>query len=282
MDGIRNVQRGKNGNQELLDQLDEYIDLIGRAQLKDGYISTKQILGERQNNGIARLGDINDFEVYNFGHLFTAACLYKRITGKENFLDIAKKAAAYLDQMYQENARNGEVQTAVCPSHYMGLIEMYRTTGDKKYLELAKLAITLRDSVKDGTDDNQDRIPLKQHDKILGHAVRSNYLYAGVADLYAETGEAEYKDMLDKVWRNLIDKSSILPEAAVPSITEPHLMATSSSTRKSIRLTDMNTSFPMLPHIMRLALRSEVFSGLIVCSSQIRKLNILILLNAPC
>lgn len=196
----------KNGNQELLDQLDGYIDLIGRAQLKDGYISTKQILGERQNNGIARLGDINDFEVYNFGHLFTAACLYKRITGKENFLDIAKKAVVYLDQMYQENARNGEVQTAVCPSHYMGLIEMYRTTGDQKYLELAKLAITLRDSVKDGTDDNQDRIPLKQHDKILGHAVRSNYLYAGVADLYAETGEAEYKDMLDKVWRNLIDK----------------------------------------------------------------------------
>lgn len=197
---------GKTNNQALFDQLDAYIDLIGRAQLEDGYISTKQILGERSNNGIARLGDINDFEVYNFGHLFTAACLYKQITSKDNFLKIAVKAAKYLDNMYQENARSGEVQTAVCPSHYMGLIEMYRTIGDKKYLELAKLAIELRDSVTDGTDDNQDRIALKEHEKIVGHAVRSNYLYAGVADLCAETGDKEYLAMLDKVWRNLVDK----------------------------------------------------------------------------
>lgn len=192
-------------DQALFDQLDSYIDLIGRAQLPDGYISTKQILGERQNNGIKRFGNVNDFEVYNFGHMFTTACLYKRVTGKDNFLDIAKKAAAYLKNMYEENARTGKVQTAVCPSHYMGLIEMYRTTGEKQYLDLAALAIRLRDTITDGTDDNQDRIKLKEHDKILGHAVRSNYLYAGVADLYAETGDEEYRAVLDKVWRNLMD-----------------------------------------------------------------------------
>lgn len=196
----------KSDNQQLMQQIDGYIDLIGRAQLSDGYISTKQIIGERTQNGTARLGDINDFEVYNFGHLFTTACLYKRITGKDNFLDIAKKAAVYLDNMYQENALTGEVQTAVCPSHYMGLIEMYRTTGDKKYLDLAELAVSLRDSVKDGMDDNQDRIPLKEHEKILGHAVRANYLYAGVADLYLEDGNDSYLSMLDKVWRNLVDQ----------------------------------------------------------------------------
>lgn len=194
----------KTNNQALMKQLDEYIDLIGRAQLEDGYISTKQIITEKNENKFSRLGDINDFEVYNFGHLFTAACLYKRIMDKDNFLKIAIKAANYLKEVYTEAAKTKDVQTAVCPSHYMGLIEMYRTTGDQTYLDLANLAITLRDSVENGTDDNQDREPLKSHEKIIGHAVRANYLYAGVADLYAETGDQEYKEVLGKVWENLI------------------------------------------------------------------------------
>ena len=190
-------------DQSRLDKLDEYIDLIGRAQEEDGYISTKQIIGMRNGTCQGRLGDINEFEVYNMGHLFTSACLYKRITGKENFLDIARKAADFLENMYAEAEKKGEVQTAVCPSHYMGLVEMYRTTGEKKYLDLAHKAIVLRDSVKEGMDDNQDRLPLKEHEKIIGHAVRATYLYAGVADLYAE--DKEYLDVLHKVWKNMVD-----------------------------------------------------------------------------
>ena len=192
-------------DQSRLDKLDEYIDLIGRAQEEDGYIYTKQIIGMRNGTRQGRLGDINEFEVYNMGHLFTSACLYKRITGKENFLDIARKAADFLENMYAEAEKKGEVQTAVCPSHYMGLVEMYRTTGEKKYLDLAHKAIVLRDSVKEGMDDNQDRLPLKEHEKIIGHAVRATYLYAGVADLYAEEGDKEYLDVLHKVWKNMVD-----------------------------------------------------------------------------
>lgn len=190
---------------ELPKEFDDYIDLIARAQQPDGYLSTKQIIGEMNANGIQRMGDVNDFEVYNFGHLFTCASLHYRMTGKDNFLKVAMKAADYLEHLYQEAAKTGEVQTAVCPSHYMGVVELYRTTKKEKYLELAKLAITLRDSVKDGTDDNQDRIALKKHDKIIGHAVRANYLYSGVADLCAEIEDEEYVEMLHLVWNSLMN-----------------------------------------------------------------------------
>ncbi len=193
-------------NSQLLGQIEDYCDLIARAQQPDGYISTKQIIGQMRGNGIERMGDINDFEIYNFGHLFTTACLYQRVTGRSSLMEVAKNAADYLEKLYLEAKEKGEVKTAVCPSHYMGLIEMYRTTGEERYCNLAKLAIELRDSVKDGMDDNQDRIPLKQHEKIVGHAVRSNYLYAGVADLYCEEGDEEYLEVLHKVWRNLIDQ----------------------------------------------------------------------------
>jgi len=194
----------RNGNQPLLDQLEEYIALFSRAQLSDGYLSTKQIIGEKQGLGLVRQGDINDFEVYNMGHMFTSACLYFRLTGKDSFLNVAEKAAGYLKTLYEEAARTGEVKTAVCPSHYMGLIELYRTTGKKEYLDLARLSVQLRDSVQNGLDDNQDRLPLKQHRKIVGHAVRANYLYAGVTDLYLEEGDKDYRTVLESVWKHLV------------------------------------------------------------------------------
>ena len=192
-----------NEDEKLWNQLEEYVELIAKAQQPDGYISTRQIIAERNGTG-KRMGNINEFEVYNMGHLFTSACLYYRLSGRDSFLNVAKKAVNYLEGMYKEAKEKDEVKTAVCPSHYMGLIEMYRTTGDKKYLDLARLAIELRDSVKNGMDDNQDRLPLKTHKKIVGHAVRATYLYAGVADLYAEEGDPEYLDMLHRVWTNMV------------------------------------------------------------------------------
>ncbi len=192
-----------NHDQKLFDEIEEYVQLIGRAQLPDGYISTKQIIAERNGTG-KRLGNVNEFEVYNMGHMFTSACVYYRLTGRDSFMKIASKAADYLEQMYHDALEKDEVQTAVCPSHYMGLIEMYRTTGEKRYLDLARTAIEARDHVKNGMDDNQDRLPLKTHRKIVGHAVRATYLYAGVADLYAEEGDGEYLSMLHRVWDNMV------------------------------------------------------------------------------
>ncbi|MFV0503139.1 MAG: glycoside hydrolase family 127 protein [Lachnospirales bacterium] len=194
---------GKENNNAMLNKIDEYIDLIRRTQLEDGYISTKQIIGEKTGKS-KRLGDINEFEVYNMGHLFTSAALHFNITGKRNFLDIAEKAAMYLKKMYEEAKKVGEAQTAVCPSHYMGLMELYRATENKIYLELAKLAIEVRDMVKKGLDDNQDKIPLKDHREIVGHAVRANYLYGGLSDLLLEIEDEEYAKVIESVYKDLI------------------------------------------------------------------------------
>ncbi len=194
------------GDEAVNCQLDGYIALIAKAQQPDGYLSTKQIIGERSQNGVSRHGDENDFEEYNFGHLFTAACVHKRVTGKDTFLAVAAGVARYLQGLYERILREDKAWTAVCPSHYMGLAEMYRTTGDPKYLELAKTAIAIRDRVKHGTDDNQDRIPLREQRAIVGHGVRSTYLYAGVADLYLETGDETLLPVLNACWDNLVNK----------------------------------------------------------------------------
>ena len=193
----------QTGDIALSARIDDYIALIGRAQQPDGYLSTKQILGERDGNGVHRMGDINDFEVYNFGHMFTAAALHKRLTGSDAFVEIASRTADYLEHMYEEAVKKDEVQTSVCPSHYMGLIELYRVTGEEKYLRLAHTAVSLRDSVRQGLDDNQDRLHLYEHRQIIGHAVRANYLYAGLSDLYLEEGDERALRVLHCVWDDL-------------------------------------------------------------------------------
>jgi len=175
---------------ETLDRLmDEIIEVIGEAQREDGYIHTQVIIEQRQGIEQARVfTERVDFKTYNLGHLMTAACVHFRATGKTRLLDVARKATDYLYGYYKtataELARN-----AICPAHYMGVVEMYRTTADERYLELAQNLIEIRDLFKEGGDDNQDRVPLREQTEAVGHAVRANYLYAGVADVVAETGD---------------------------------------------------------------------------------------------
>ena len=122
----------------------------------------------------------------------------------ERTLDVYKKAADYLAVRYKRALSAGKAMTAVCPSHYMGLAELYRVTREEKYLEALKDAIALRDLVEDGTDDNQDAQQLRTQRVMHGHAVRATYLYAGVADLYLETGDNELLTVLDSCFDNLV------------------------------------------------------------------------------
>ena len=186
--------------------MDNTIALFAKAQRADGYIHTPTLIYEREHPKQAKaFEDRLNFETYNLGHLMTAACIHYRATGKRNFLDIAIKATDYLYRFYKtaspELARN-----AICPSHYMGVVEMYRTTHDPKYLELAKNLIDIRGLMKEGTDDNQDRIPFRQQTEAIGHAVRANYLYAGAADVYAETGDTTLMHTLNLVWNDVVNR----------------------------------------------------------------------------
>ncbi len=189
-------------DEQLNKMMDEAIATIAKSQREDGYIYTKAMIEER-NTGIRnQFQDRLSFEAYNIGHLMTAACIYYRATGKRSLLNVAVKATDYLYNFYQK-ASPTLARNAICPSHYMGVIEMYRTLGDKRYLELAKHLIDIKGKIDDGTDDNQDRIPFREQKKVMGHAVRANYLYAGVADVYAETGDATLMSQLDKMWHDV-------------------------------------------------------------------------------
>jgi len=86
----------------------------------------------------------------------------------------------------------------------MGIVELYRATGNPRYLELAKKFFELRNGIKDGGDDNQDRIPFEEQTEAEGHAVRANYLYAGAADLFMETGDTNLWQPLETIWTNVV------------------------------------------------------------------------------
>ena len=194
-------------------RLDEIISVIGKAQRADGYIHTPVLVAARNGDDSAKpFADRFNFEMYNMGHLMTAACRHQEVTGKNEFVAIARKAADFLDEAFR-NPTPETARHAICPSHYMGILDLYRTTGERRYLELAQRLIRMRDLVSEGGDDNQDRLPFLQQDEAVGHAVRATYLYAGVADLYSETGDDKLQSTLNALWQNVVEKKMYITGA---------------------------------------------------------------------
>ena len=184
--------------------MDHAIAVIAKAQKADGYIYTKSIIEQKQSGQQKMFDDKLSFEAYNFGHLMTAACVHYRATGKTTLLEVAKKAADFLIGFYT-TASPEQARNAICPSHYMGLTELYRTTNDKKYLNLVTKLVDIRGATE-GSDDNSDKLPFRDMKKVVVHAVRANYLFAGVADLYAETGDKTLLNTLDMMWDNVVNQ----------------------------------------------------------------------------
>ncbi len=197
---------GETHDEHLDRGIERAIGVIARAQRADGYLHTPVLVRQRNGDTNAMpFQDRNNFEMYNMGHLMTAACVHYRVTDRTNFLAVACKAADFLYATFHD-APPEVARSSVCPSHYMGIIELYRATHNPRYLELAKKFFELRDGIKDGGADNQDRIPFEKQTEAEGHAVRANYLYAGAADLFLETGDTNLWQPLGPIWTNVVTR----------------------------------------------------------------------------
>ncbi len=196
-------------------EMDRWIDLIARSQDEDGYISTQVQLDPEKQRWELR----QHHELYNMGHLLTAASVHFLATGKSSFLDVAQRTADYLYATFAprppELARFG-----FNPSQIMGLVDLYRVTGDTRYLELAGIFVDMRGSAPSPLqpwgavpdrdahrdDQDQDRVPLREERFAVGHAVTACYLWAGATDVAAETGEAVLAEALTRIERDIAQR----------------------------------------------------------------------------
>ncbi|MGF6823798.1 DUF1680 family protein [Microbacterium sp. ZKA21] len=188
---------------ELAARIEEIASLIASVQREDGYLHTPTVISSRNREEAIELADRFNFETYNLGHLITAGVRHHEVTGSNTLLDAARKAASFLEDL-ATNKPLELARSAICPSHYMAVIDLYRVTGDERYLRLSEAFVRVRDDFEGG-DDNQDRLPVREQTAVAGHAVRANYLYAGLADLVAETGDAELQAVLTRLWRDVVD-----------------------------------------------------------------------------
>jgi len=194
-----------------LDQLmDEMIGYIRMAQQADGYINTHMTIPGKEH-----FQNVQDHETYNMGHLLTAGCIHFRATGKTEFLDIATKAAECLYSTFMNTDKHFLGYSSI-----MGLVELYRTTNEERYLALAKHFVDIQGAgdvhgrqsgswLGMGQAGRQDHIPVRETTDAVGHAVRGNYLYCGVADVAAETGDKSLLNALETIWKSVDTKAYI-------------------------------------------------------------------------
>jgi uncharacterized protein len=194
--------------------LDSLIALFAAAQEPDGYLYTIRTIDPQHPNkwdGPQRWLKEPDqsHELYNAGHLFEAAAAHYQATGKTNLLNIALKEADLIYKTFGP-ATN---QLHLWPGHEiieMGLSKLYRVTGDRRYLDLAKYFIDVRGSYSGGDDYHQSRTPPVNQTEAVGHAVRAGYLYSGMADVAALTSDPQYVRAIDAIWENVVGEKLYL------------------------------------------------------------------------
>lgn len=195
-------------------KLQKYIDsvlvIVAAAQEPDGYLYTARTMNPKHPHnwaGKERWVAVENLshEFYNLGHMIEGAVAHYQATGKRNFLDIAIK---YADCVCREIG-DGAQQKKLVPGHQiaeMALVKLYLVTGDKKYLDQAKFFLDARGYTSRKDAYSQAHKPVVEQDEAVGHAVRAAYMYSGMADVAAITGDSSYIKAIDKIWDNIVSK----------------------------------------------------------------------------
>lgn len=196
-----------------LDQyLDDLIAKIAAAQEPDGYLCTARSIPTEKPHPRARgprwlneMGDIapgaDSHELYNIGHMYEAAVAHYRATGKRTLLDVAIKSADLVARTWGP----GPDQLKIPSGHQeieIGLVKLYRVTGERKYLDLAKFLLEQRG--RGGKTYYQDHEPVLEQAEAVGHAVRACYMYSAMADVAALTGDPAYLRAIDRLWEDVV------------------------------------------------------------------------------
>ena len=190
--------------------IDSVITIIGSAQEPDGYLYTARTQNPQHPHewaGDKRWSKEEDLshELYNLGHMVEAAIAHYQATGSRHFLDIAIR---YADCVVREvGPKTG--QACVVPGHQiaeMALCKLYLVTGQRKYLDEAKFFLDYRGKTQVRSEYSQSHKPVIDQDEAVGHAVRAAYMYAGMADVAALTGDTAYIHAIDRIWDNIVSK----------------------------------------------------------------------------
>ena len=196
--------------------VDEVVAKIAAAQEDDGYLYTAgtiPTLAQKPTCCVSRprWSDIaSGHELYNLGHLYEAAVAHHQATGKRTLLDVALKSADLLTRVFGPGRRLDP------PGHQeveIGLVKLYRATGEKKYLDQARFFLEQRGNAAGHTlygAYNQDHLPVLQQKEAVGHAVRAGYMYSAMADVGALTGDQGYVRALGGLWDNVVSRKLYL------------------------------------------------------------------------
>jgi len=189
---------------------DSVIDIIASAQEPDGYLYTARTQNPADPHhwaGDRRWVKEEDLshELYNLGHMIEGAVAYWQATGKRKFLDVACR---YADVACKEVGPNAG-QMCVVPGHQiaeMAMARLYLATGQQRHLDFAKFLLDYRGKTQIRQEYSQSHKPVTEQDEAVGHAVRAAYMYAGMADVAALTGDKNYIKAIDNIWWNIVEK----------------------------------------------------------------------------